>query len=216
MPVQTTMRCYRTTETEKALGRTSKHVLVGYLKSVREVLSQEELLLTETEKQKEKQKARDTAKIRAWEAEYKKLMSKILRAELSSSSQNALGVPLPPSALYTNPYADKHRFLVTVRSKVHQKEIERLMKRQPSEEAYQTAEMSFRREFPYTVSSKTLGTWTSKIDTLIADLETRNSPDVYTAQIMAIRQNVEDLLYRYGITPEVKKTVVREAKARKK
>lgn len=206
MPVERTMRSYRTTETEKALGRTSKHVLIGYLKSVKDAVSDAGVALAESEKEREKKIAEARAEVEAWNTKFRNLSAKIVRAELSKNKK-ALSVPSGPRPWEERSPLD---FLsISVASKEHQKELKKLFREQPSHDVYWGAELipSYRYGYYENTNPKTLGSWSDNIDALIADLESRANPDVYTAQIMEIRHRVELVLSRFSLTPQVRKTI---------
>ena len=209
MPVERTMRSYRTTETEKALGRTSKHILIGYLKSVKEAVSDAEVALAESEKEREKKIAEAKAEVEAWNTKFRNLSAKIIRAELSKNKE-ALSVPSGPRQWEETRPLD---FLsISVASKEHQKELKKLLKEQPSHEVYWGAELIAYYSYGYyeNTTPKMLGKWSENIDALVADLESRTNPDVYTAQIMEIRYKVEQVLSRFSLTPQVRKTISRK------
>ena len=206
MPVERTMRSYRTTETEKALGRTSKHVLIGYLKSVKDAVSDAGVALAESEKEREKKIAEARAEVEAWNTKFRNLSAKIVRAELSKNKK-ALSVPSGPRPWEERSPLD---FLsISVASKEHQKELKKLFREQPSHDVYWGAELipSYRYGYYENTTPKMLGNWSDNIDALIADLESRANPDVYTAQIMEIRHRVELVLSRFSLTPQVRKTI---------
>ena len=216
MPVERTMRSYRTTETEKALGRTSKHVLIGYLKSVKDAVSDAEVALAESEKEREKKIAEARAEVEAWNTKFRNLSAKIIRAELSKNKK-ALSVPSGRFFAQTrlnedNPSLDSpslDSLSISIQSSEHQKELKKLLREQPSHDVYWGAELmpSYRYGYYENTTPKMLGRWTENIDALIADLESRTNPDVYTAQIMEIRHKVEQVLSRFSLTPEVRKTI---------
>ena len=206
MPVEKTMRSYRTTETEKALGRTSKHILIGYLKSVKEAVSDAEVALAESEKEREKKIAEAKAEVEAWNTKFRNLSAKIIRAELSKNKK-ALSVPSGPRQWGERGPLDA--LSISIEAKEHQKELEKLFKEQPSHDVYWGAELiaSYRYGYYENTTPKMLGKWSENIDALVADLESRTNPDVYTAQIMEIRYRVEQVLSRFSLTPQVRKTI---------
>lgn len=215
MPVERTMRSYRTTETEKALGRTSKHILIGYLKSVKDAVSDAEVVLVESEKEREKKIAEAKAEVEAWNTKFRDLSAKIIRAELSKN-RKALSVPSGPSQWEER--SSLESLSISVASKEHQKELEKLFKQQPSHDVYWGAELipSYRYHYYGHTTLKMLGNWSDNIDALIADLESRTNPDVYTAQVMEIRYKVEQVLSRFSLTPAVRRTIKSKKTATKK
>lgn len=206
MPVARTMRNYRTTETEKALGSTSKHVLIGYLKSVKEAVSDAEVALAESEEERKKKIAEARAEVEAWNTKFRELSAKIIRAELSKNKK-ALSVPSSPRQWEERGPLDA--LAVSIANKSHQKELKNLFKEQPSHDVYWGAELipSYRYGYYENTTPKMLTKWSENIDALIADLESRSNPDVYTAQIMDIRNQVERVLERFSLTPAVRKTI---------
>lgn len=215
MPVEKTMRSYRTTETEKALGRTSKHVLIGYLKSVKDAVSDAGVALAESEKEREKQIVKAKAEIEAWNAKFRNLSAKIIRAELS---KNREALFLPPIPRYWYPKEEKRTIdtlSISIEAREHKEELDKLLEQQPSQGVYYKAEcevdtgrLSADKYSPYSYAGlRMVGSWNENIDSLIADLESRASTDVYTAQVMQIKHTVETVLSRFNLAPQVRKTI---------
>ena len=204
MPVQRTIRSYRTTETEKALGKTSKYVLIGYLKSVKDAVLEAEVVLAKSEKERKKKIARDKAEVEAWNTKFRNLSAKIIRAELRKNKE---ALPVPSGSREPKERTPLDALSISIEAE-HQRELENLLKEQPSYSVYWGAgliPLSDKYDYYGKLAPDTLRWGAKHIDSLIADLESRTNPDVYTAQIMEIRNNVEQTLSRYGSTPQVGK-----------
>ena len=219
MPVEKTMRTYRTTEREKALGKTKKSVLIKYLNAVKAQVGEAEISLAESERERAKEIAEAKAEIEAWNTKYRNLSAKIIRAELSRNKKS-LAVPSCPRDWYSwrNQSEEKRTIdslSISVEARKHKEELEKLLERQPRENVYYKAEceadtgrLSADSFSPYSyVGLRMVGSWVENIDALIADLESRASTDVYTAQVMQIKHTVETVLSRFSLTPQVRKTI---------
>lgn len=207
MLVNNKMLAYRTTPSEKMLGKASKYSLIGYLEGIKKLVADSEQLVKEQEQKFADAVEKARAEVAKWEAEYVQLHTKALRGEL----KRKLTAPTRESHFLSG-----EEIRLPIRDEAVASEITELIKRRPDYSTYRIASgdvgahFDIRYSRAWGMGNRTLTganrltagrvqAWQDSLDSLIADLKSRSSEEVYLAQVMEIKQQVSSILTNWWI-----------------